>query len=79
MLHDPLVRDFEKPFTDDLKKAVEGADALILVTAHRQYKDIDLMWLKEAMKTHVIIDGRNFFDGDVVRNAGFIYKCIGKG
>ncbi len=79
MLHDPLVRDFERPFSDDLDAVLKDAKAVVLVTSHREYADIDLQDLKTKMQGNVIVDGRNFLSGTKAEEAGFEYRCIGKG
>ena len=42
----------------DVYKALEGADALVLMTAHREFREIDLRRVKEQMSTPIVIDGR---------------------
>ena len=54
-------------------------DAAVIVTRHRIYYDLDLARLKGIMRTPVFVDGRNVFDAQLVRAAGFTYKAIGKG
>jgi UDP-N-acetyl-D-mannosaminuronic acid dehydrogenase len=77
--HDPYVRDLEGyELTRDLELAVRDADAAVIVTRHRQYYQLDLAWLKATMRTPVLVDGRNVFDGKSVRAAGFTYRAIGK-
>jgi UDP-N-acetyl-D-mannosaminuronic acid dehydrogenase len=78
--HDPYVRGLNGyELTRDLPMALKGADAAVIVTKHRQYYDLDLAWLKETMRTPILVDGRNVFDARVVAAAGFSYKAIGKG
>ena len=77
-LHDPLVREFDRPFTDDLDEILQGADALVLMTKHRQYALLDLANLAGKMRSLVLIDGRNFFDREKVEKAGFVYRGVGK-
>ena len=78
-MHDPLVREFERPFTSDMDEVLKDADALMLITSHREYADIDLNTLKNTMKGNVLIDGRNFLDEKAAGVAGFQYRCVGKG
>jgi UDP-N-acetyl-D-mannosaminuronic acid dehydrogenase len=78
VLHDPYVRDFELPFTRDLTEAVEGADALALVTRHKDYLELSLESIKRLMRTPVLVDGRNAYDKAECERAGFIYKGVGK-
>ncbi|MCK4732281.1 MAG: hypothetical protein KAT65_07470, partial [Methanophagales archaeon] len=61
----------------DVYKAIEGADAVVLMTAHREFREIDLGRVKEGMRTPVMIDGRRVFDRDVVRRLGFVYRGVG--
>jgi len=79
VLHDPIVRSFDLPLTDDLDEAVEGADAVILATKHKQYLDLDLARLKSEMATPVLVDGRNAFNEEAAVRAGFTYRGVGKG
>jgi UDP-N-acetyl-D-mannosaminuronic acid dehydrogenase len=79
-IHDPFART-ERGYTilRDLKAAAKGADCVALVTAHDAYGKLDLKALRRTMRRHVIVDGRNVFDGTEVIKAGFIYRGIGKG
>jgi UDP-N-acetyl-D-mannosaminuronic acid dehydrogenase len=79
VLHDPLVREHELPFTKDLDSVLEGADAVVLSTKHREYSKIDLRKLTKRVRTPVVVDGRNFWDPEKVRKAGFTYRGVGKG
>ena len=65
-------------FAETHMDAVAGADALVIVTEWRSYQSPDLEALKAAMKTPVIIDGRNMYDPSWVRESGFVYDCIGR-
>jgi UDP-N-acetyl-D-mannosaminuronic acid dehydrogenase len=79
VLHDPIVKRFEVRFTNDLDEAVTGADAVVLATKHKEYQRIDLNSLRKKLATPVLVDGRNAFDVEAARNAGFTYRGIGKG
>ena len=79
VLHDPLVRDFELPFTKDLDEAVEGADAVILSTKHKEYLALDLKRLRNKLATPIMIDSRNAFTEEEAVKAGFTYRGVGKG
>ncbi|MFW6120635.1 MAG: nucleotide sugar dehydrogenase [Petrotogales bacterium] len=78
VLHDPYVQDFELPFTQDLNTTIEGADAIVIMTKHSDYFNINLRNIKKKMRTPVIIDGRNVFKKEDCEQLGFIYKAIGK-
>jgi len=79
VLHDPIVRDFDLPFTKDLDEALSSADAVILSTKHKEYVKLDLNWLKSKLATPVLVDGRNAFSIDAATKAGLTYRGIGKG
>ncbi|MEA2076025.1 MAG: nucleotide sugar dehydrogenase [Euryarchaeota archaeon] len=78
VLHDPYVRDFDVPFTEDLNAVIEGADAIALVTKHKEYLNLNLNPIKTQMRTPVLVDGRNMYKKEVCEKAGFIYKGVGK-
>ena len=78
LMHDHLVREFERPFVRNLKGIFDDADAIILAVKHDIYKDLDFASLKDSMRTPILIDGRNFYDPQQIEGAGFIYKGIGK-
>ncbi|MCI0480305.1 MAG: UDP binding domain-containing protein, partial [Candidatus Dadabacteria bacterium] len=78
--HDPYVTIFpEARLTQDIAEAVRDADALVIMTKHSQYRDMDLAAVAKAMRTRIIIDGRDTFNADEARRAGFTYRAIGKG
>ncbi|MCP1446663.1 UDPglucose 6-dehydrogenase [Pseudomonas sp. GGS8] len=59
--------------------ALQGADALIIVTEWREFKAPDLDFIKEKLSTPVIFDGRNIFDPHRMKANGFDYYGIGRG
>ena len=58
--------------------AVQGADALIIVTEWKAYRSPNWTTLKAALKTPLIFDGRNLFDPPFLRALGFDYFAIGR-
>lgn len=58
--------------------AAAGADALVLVTEWHELRDPDLDRLKAAMRTPVLVDGRNVWPMADARAAGFTYYGIGR-
>jgi UDP-N-acetyl-D-mannosaminuronic acid dehydrogenase len=78
VVHDPYVEGFEGvALVKDIEAAVEGRDCVILATHHREYRGLSLDWLKERMRTPVIVDGRNTFDRDACVQAGFSFRGVG--
>jgi UDP-N-acetyl-D-mannosaminuronic acid dehydrogenase len=64
-VHDPFVKEFQ----GDLYELAQGCEAVVLMTAHSQYREIDLSRLKTAMRTPLLLDGRNLWDkGEVARH-----------
>ncbi len=64
---------------DSAMEALEGADGAVLVTEWSEFKDLD--WVndvKHAMKTPLIVDGRNFLDREALRAAGWQYEGVGR-
>jgi UDPglucose 6-dehydrogenase len=58
--------------------ALEGADALVIVTEWKEFRSPDLDAMKSAMRGAVIFDGRNILDPVDARDAGFEYTGIGR-
>ncbi len=59
--------------------AVEGADALAVVTEWKQFRSPDFAWLKQALADGVVFDGRNLYEPAEVEAAGLAYYGIGRG
>ena len=65
-------------YTDTAFDALNGADALVLVTEWDEFCDPDVTRMRAAMKTPVIFDGRNLFDPQHMRDQGMVYYSIGR-
>jgi UDPglucose 6-dehydrogenase len=65
-------------FADNQTAALEGADALIIVTEWREFRSPNFDNIKAKLKTPVIFDGRNLYDPALVRGMGFEYLAIGR-
>ncbi len=66
-------------FCDNAYTVAEGCDCLLLLTEWPEFKDIDFVQIRDAMRQTVIFDGRNFLDAAHIRNTGFEYFGIGRG
>jgi UDPglucose 6-dehydrogenase len=64
---------------DDALSAVDGADAVVLVTEWQEFRELDWAAVAERMAGTTLIDGRNALDPDAVRAAGLTYEGIGRG
>lgn len=65
-------------YASDMYDAVIDADALLMLTEWKQFRLPSWNVLKKTMRRHVIIDGRNIYDAQEMRNNGFVYYCIGQ-
>jgi UDPglucose 6-dehydrogenase len=66
-------------FCENAYEAAQGVDALVICTEWNEFKHLDLKWIKDAMRRPVIVDGRNIYDPELMRNLGFIYRGVGRG
>jgi UDPglucose 6-dehydrogenase len=75
----PLFEDNENiHFAEDEYKALEGADALILVTEWPQFRRPDWERMKELLTKPVVFDGRNQYDPGKMKRMGFEHVGIGR-
>lgn len=59
-------------------EAVRGAQGLLLLTEWEEFRQLDLGQVREVMEIPILVDGRNFFDPDAARAAGFEYVGMGR-
>ncbi len=65
--------------TDDAMDALNGADALAIITEWKAFWSPDFAKLASALKSKVLFDGRNIYDPKIVEAAGIAYYGIGRG
>jgi UDPglucose 6-dehydrogenase len=65
-------------FAPDAPAALTGADALVLVTEWNEFRSLGPARLAPLMRTKIIVDLRNVFDPEAMREAGFAYYGIGR-
>ena len=70
----PQLQLAEDPY--DLAKEL---DAIVVCTEWNEFKQLDLVRIKSAMRTPVIVDGRNIYDPPTMRKLGFTYRAVGRG
>ncbi|MFP4460409.1 MAG: UDP-glucose dehydrogenase family protein [Candidatus Zixiibacteriota bacterium] len=63
----------------DKWEVVEDVDAVILCTEWQHFRDMDIKEIKSKMRGNVIIDGRNIWDPEVMKQLGFVYRGVGRG
>lgn len=84
-VYDPIAMDECKrrvgdavTYCDNMYDALDGTEALLLLTEWKQFRLPDWNEVKRRMKRHLVIDGRNIFDADEMTGYGFEYHCIGR-
>lgn len=65
-------------FKDDPYAAIEGADAMILMTEWNPYRNLDLDRIKKTLNSPIIIDLRNIYDPKRMKEMGFQYTSVGR-
>ena len=70
---EPRLRYAENPMA-----ALEGADALVIVTEWKEFRSPDFDRIKATLKSPVIFDGRNLYEPSLVQQAGLTYESIGR-
>ncbi len=83
--HDPAASDHARAllgnridYAETNYEALSGADALVVVTDWNEYRHPDFERVKRALKQPVIVDGRNLYDVEKMRELGVRYHSIGR-
>ena len=58
--------------------ALDGADALVIITEGKEFRSADMDTIKQKLKTPLVFDGRNLYDPKFVRAQGIQYLPIGR-
>jgi UDPglucose 6-dehydrogenase len=70
--------DLKIEYAADALSLADDCDAIAIITEWKEFRYLDIEKIGEAMRTRVLIDGRNVLDPAAVMNAGFIYRGIGR-
>ena len=73
VVHDPYVQAYQVP----LESVLSGANAVVLMVAHHEYKQLDLAKMRSLVANPIIIDGRNVVSVQAALAQGFTYLGIG--
>jgi UDPglucose 6-dehydrogenase len=83
--HDPVAMkeakrhlDGKVDFAEESYEALNGADALVILTDWNEYRHPDFARIKSSLKRPVIIDGRNLYSTTKMAELGFKYYSIGR-
>lgn len=81
---DPVAMDEAKhcidgiEFAKDEYDAIEGADALVIITEWNQFRALDMERVKQLLKAPKIADLRNIYEPEDMREMGFEYVGVGR-
>jgi len=64
-------------FCKDAYEALQGADAMVVVTDWNEFKEMDFDRIKKLLKKPIVIDGRNIYNNKNLKELGFIYQGVG--
>ncbi len=65
-------------YFDDVYDAIEGADALVVMTEWNEFRSLDLPRIKNIMKSAFILDTRNIINMTELSRLGFVYDNVGR-
>jgi UDPglucose 6-dehydrogenase len=68
----------EVEFCDGPYHAVDGADAMVLITEWDQFRALDLDRVKKLLKTPIVVDLRNVYQPSDMARRGFTYVSVGR-
>jgi UDPglucose 6-dehydrogenase len=65
-------------FCNNQYDALQGADALLIMTEWSEFRTPDFEMIQSSLKAKVVFDGRNIFNKDAMKELGFYYESIGR-
>ena len=65
-------------FCNDTYEVAKDSDALIFITEWNQFRSLDLAKIKSLLKEPIVIDLRNIYEPDKMKEYGFKYYCVGR-
>lgn len=84
--YDPIAMDNAKKFpefkelhfVDNAYETAKDADVLVVMTEWNEFKQLDVEKIKSLMKAPVMVDGRNVYEPDDMKDIGFTYLGVGR-
>jgi len=83
-VYDPVAMDKAKEILSNVEygrdpyQVARGSNALVIITEWEEFQRIDLERIKDLMVNPVIVDGRNIYEPQKMKELGFIYESIGR-
>ena len=65
-------------YTNNAYEAVDGADAMVILTEWDQFRALDLERIKESLNSDIVVDLRNIYSPEDMAKRGFEYTSIGR-
>ncbi|HZP03849.1 MAG TPA: UDP-glucose/GDP-mannose dehydrogenase family protein [Terracidiphilus sp.] len=65
-------------YAESVYEAASGADAVLILTDWKEFGDLDLVRLNQAVHFPIVIDGRNLYKPSVMEQHGFTYVSVGR-
>jgi UDPglucose 6-dehydrogenase len=65
-------------YADDIYEAAKNADAVLILTDWKDFANIDLIRLNQVVRFPIVIDGRNLYKPEQMREHGFTYVSVGR-
>jgi UDPglucose 6-dehydrogenase len=65
-------------FADDPMTALNGADALVIVTEWKEFRSPDFASIRSRLKRPLVFDGRNLYDPKAIQSVGMEYFAMGR-
>ncbi|GAB4326991.1 MAG: UDP-glucose/GDP-mannose dehydrogenase family protein [Phototrophicales bacterium] len=63
----------------DPYEVAKDADALVIATPWNEFKQLDMVRIRDMMKTPILLDGRNIYEPRIMQSLGFTYRGVGRG
>ncbi len=83
-VYDPVAMDNAKEILKNVEyggdpyEVARGSNALVIVTEWNEFQEIDLERIRDLMINPLVVDGRNIYEPEKMKELGFIYKSIGR-
>jgi len=74
---DPYVESTNTPPENEMYEIMKGADAIVIMTAHKEFKELSFTKIQEGMRTPILIDGRRMIRPDIAKELEFTYRGVG--
>jgi len=83
--YDPEAMDNSKRLMPEIDMCADpyavaaGADALVVVTPWNEFKQLDMVRVRDSMNQPIVVDGRNMYEPETMQGLGFTYRGVGRG